>query len=478
MTDTGLEAVCIRKRDRWQQCVRQMRGPLVQHWAVAPFGQGWMAEKSMLTDRELEIARAVATGATNQQIAQELTISVNTVKVHLKNIFVKLDIQSRTEVALYAVREGLVEVERPGPVVDDLRAEAAPVPRKPISRRKRAILLVTMVFVVTLVLLPSVEMSSGSAPGSEFVDAGAAASETGPALQLQRWKSMAPLPTPRSRLAAVYHAGKIYVIGGDTVDGVTGAVEEYVPSANSWMVRSPKPTPVHNVGAALVGGKVLVPGGYSADGTVIAGVEVYDPDSDSWGDASPMPVPLCAYAIAAVGGKVYVFGGWDGSSYVASTYEYDPLTDTWSEKTPMSFPRGFAAAGEIDGIIYVVGGYDGQREFATVEEYDPSQEGQGTPWRERASMSMRRGGLGVAAVAGSLYAMGGGWNGYLAFNERYDPQTDQWSTVETPVFGQWRNLAMVASETRVHALGGWNGDFMDVNHEYQALFTYYLPELP
>jgi kelch-like protein 10 len=144
----------------------------------------------------------------------------------------------------------------------------------------------------------------------------------------------------------------------------------------------------------------------------------------------------------------------------------------------MGFPRGFAAAEEIDGKIYVVGGYDGLREYATIDVYAPASEEEGAPWSERTPMSMRRGGLGAAAVGGKLYAVGGGWNGYLAFNERYDPQTDQWSTVETPVFGQWRNLAVVGSETRIHALGGWNGDFMDANHEYQALFTYYLPELP
>ncbi len=434
--------------------------------------------KSVLTDRELEIVRAVATGATNQQIARDLAISVNTVKVHLKNIFAKLDIQSRTEVALYAVKEGLVEVERPTSVLEELAAQAALTDHEPISRRQRVILVVTLVCAALLVLLPRVENPSESAPRNDFADAGEAKATGAAAVQLQRWNSMAPLPSPRSRLTAAYHDGKVYVIGGDTAEGVTGAVEEYDPSSNSWRARSPKPIPVRNMGAALIAGRLLVPGGYTANDEVIADLEIYYPEADSWELAAPMPVPLCAYAIAAVNGKLYVFGGWNGSTYVASNYEYDPLTDTWSERTPMSLARGFASAGVIDGKVYVVGGYDGQREFSTVEEYDPAREGQGDPWRERAPMSMRRGGLGVATIAGSLYAIGGGWNGYLAFNERYDPRSDQWSAIESPLLGQWRNLAVVAAKTRIYALGGWNGDFMDVNQEYQALFTYYLPEVP
>ncbi|MFN2273838.1 MAG: response regulator [Anaerolineales bacterium] len=61
-----------------------------------------------LTERELVVLRLVASGASNAQIAEELCISINTVKSHLRSILEKLQLDNRTQAATYAVQHGLV----------------------------------------------------------------------------------------------------------------------------------------------------------------------------------------------------------------------------------------------------------------------------------------------------------------------------------------------------------------------------------
>ncbi len=61
-----------------------------------------------LTERELTVLRLVASGASNLEIGEKLSISVNTVKSHLRSILDKLQLENRTQAATYAVNHGLV----------------------------------------------------------------------------------------------------------------------------------------------------------------------------------------------------------------------------------------------------------------------------------------------------------------------------------------------------------------------------------
>ena len=63
-----------------------------------------------LTERELDVLRLVAQGHSNKEIAARLFISENTVKNHVRNMLEKLQLHSRMEAVMYAVRENLLEL--------------------------------------------------------------------------------------------------------------------------------------------------------------------------------------------------------------------------------------------------------------------------------------------------------------------------------------------------------------------------------
>ena len=61
-----------------------------------------------LSERETDVLKLIATGLTNQEIAEKLFISLNTVRTHTKNINSKLDVYSRTQAIARAKKLGLI----------------------------------------------------------------------------------------------------------------------------------------------------------------------------------------------------------------------------------------------------------------------------------------------------------------------------------------------------------------------------------
>jgi DNA-binding NarL/FixJ family response regulator len=71
------------------------------------------ADRRRLTPRELDVVRHIAMGLRNADIAHRLFISEETVKAHLSNVFGKLGVRDRTELALHALRTGIVTLSPP-----------------------------------------------------------------------------------------------------------------------------------------------------------------------------------------------------------------------------------------------------------------------------------------------------------------------------------------------------------------------------
>jgi DNA-binding CsgD family transcriptional regulator/N-acetylneuraminic acid mutarotase len=467
-----------------------------------------------ISERELEILELVATGATNQQIAQQLRISVNTVKGHLRNINTKIGVNSRTEATLYAVRRGWVKVHDDAgalPVSPEASAApesvptaeeslapasgmnpaepartAAPAASSAWSRGRIAFMLVAIVGGSLVLLLAVLGLSSR-------LGAPAGATDTAPAedgnvrvppldeADAAHWRQLAALPMGLAGFALVSDNDDgttyLYVIGGETDDTVRNSVLRYDEDNDIWVERSSKPTAVSDVQAVMVGSRLYVPGGRNADGEMIDRFEVYDLRTDSWESLQPLPMPRSGYALAAVEGKIYLFGGWDGSSYQDDVWIYDPDEDSWSEGTAMPTARAFAGAVSLNGQISVVGGENRSGLLQVHEQYAPVDDQSGTtPWSNRARLPEGRSHIAVAQSGGLIFLVGGeGADSPLLV---YHDRTDSWDAQDVPL-DELRGLRTAVMNNHLYIVGGRTaGGISDQVYQYQVFYTVVLPFAP
>lgn len=211
------------------------------------------------------------------------------------------------------------------------------------------------------------------------------------------WKALAPLPTKRgSPLAAVVN-GKIYVIGGATLDPGSNEVailqnhparsvgtnEAYDPQTGTWEARNPMPTARNHTFGGTVSGKIYVIGGRLGSPFIGAAsntdvVEEYDPAINQWGaPKAKMPTPRSGGGWAIHSNRIYVAGGEINTLQLAGAFRaleaYDPGTNTWAILSSMPNPRHGVAAAFLGDHLHLVsgkitsGGYSPGLQLSTSE---------------------------------------------------------------------------------------------------------------
>ncbi len=442
-----------------------------------------------LSERELEILRLVATGASNKEIAQALSISPNTVKVHMRNIFAKIEVASRTEATLYALKTGLISSpaapveERTTILPDDSQppelpettAQIAP----PAANRWRRVWLAALFIILVLAVISAVRLSAG------LPLIGPAPSPTPVQFNIQRWKERVNMPQPLSAAAAVVFERSAYIIGGRNVNGASADVFQHDLSQDSWAVRAAKPTAVDLAGAVLIGESIYVPGGRGANGEPTAQMEIYLPRSDEWQTRAALPQAIYAYGLAAYEGKIYLFGGSDGQRYLNSVFIYDPPSDTWAIGPSMPYSAAYLAAVTASGKILVMGGMNENGILKNNTAFYPQRVLNGEPaWEERSPLLEGRQAFGAAFLADAVYLVGGlGETEHEPAAVIYDTLEDRWMSMEprtkgahSPANGAF--LAVVPWQTAIHVFGGeFSSQPSNQHASYQAIYTVTLPVL-
>ena len=446
-----------------------------------------MTEDYELSDREIEIIRLVATGASNKEIAQALVISPNTVKVHLRNIFSKLGVVSRTEATMVAIRLGWVaapinetattsheEPQENGLLTEN---ETSKLSDKPVRMRQMRWLFglpvgALVIFVIWGFL------------GSQGIFIQNASNQPSPTVltietvSASRWSRYSSIPNAIEGMAAVRYENEFLLIGGKDDANILSTVWIYDVISDSWRKGKEKPVAVREIQAALIGEKIYVPGGLLNSGNATKVLAVYDPRQDEWEAKAELPVGLYGYALATFEGKLYLFGGWDGFSYSDKIWLYDPDQDQWTDFATLPEPGGYAVAAVVGGSIHVVGGKNETGALRRHDIFFPQRQLDGEDaWESAAALPQPRYGMGISVLADMIYLAGGE-------NETNDPMPllqylppkDQWVEIDQPPVAIGLFPAVLPYETRLFVLGGAVSEgIIAENQAYQAVYTVLMP---
>lgn len=158
---------------------------------------------------------------------------------------------------------------------------------------------------------------------------------------------------------------------------------------------------------------------------------------------------------------------------------FDPATQAWRAGPSLPEPRALAGAAIIADHLVIVGGFDGSQARNTLYllTLNDAGEPEDGGWKVGTPLNSPRSGSAVVVESGALYVFGGA-DETVDYHERFDPFSQTWSSIVSPWSGAWRGMGAAVVAPMIYISGGWNGDYAEINEQYQAGFRTFLPNSP
>ena len=430
-----------------------------------------MDEITELSEREIEILKLVATGLSNKEIAYQLRISPNTVKVHLKNIFSKIGVVSRTEAAMFAVRQGWVEAGNQaavGVIENEGKSGVSGVVQSAFSPFVLSLFGTGGFVLMILVVILFVSLAGRNNPQViEIV--------VTPTPEPVRWELVTQMPEAKKSMAYAAVDNRIYIIGGETPNGVSDRVDIYDTVTGQWSEGARKPTSVSEACGAYLDGKIIVAGGKMPDGTVTNVVEAYNVREDRWESLAELPLPLAGAGCVEYEGSYYLIGGWDGEKVIRSVWKYSLSEIAWENAGELIRPRMYFSVAKVDGHIYTIGGLDGVSGLSSVsrltkkdgvmEDHETSE----LPEERHHQTSL--------GVLDKIYVLGGINDSMtLQGSLEISPRDNIQRFIENPKLQTWHSQGIVSFGEYLYSFAGvLDGELSTDFYRLRVLFTLVLP---
>jgi N-acetylneuraminic acid mutarotase len=254
------------------------------------------------------------------------------------------------------------------------------------------------------------------------------------------WKRGAPMPLPRSEVAAATVGDELVLAGGFLADGRSSKrVDAYSPARNRWRRLPDLPAAVNHAMAASDGHRLYVVGAPTRASVLYGG----------WRRLPDLPEPRAAGGAAIVGRTLYVIGGIGEGGLAQTSLAFDLRDRRWT-RIPGPRPREHLGVSALGGRVYAVAGREAGTNFDAFQAYLPKRR----RWVSLPSVPETRGGTDSASVGPLLVSAGSeSPAGTSAAVYAFDVRTRRWRRLPDLPTAR-HGLGVLGFGGRVYVIGG------------------------